>query len=175
MIKGESWRLSSELAYPFSYMSAKRPFNFGQFVSRPLNFVYVLGSILALLLWPLPQNIRELGLRAGWVVLAFVGDLVAVQGAKHLFYAPRPNSDSVWKWGRHAHSGMPSGHTVPAWMLAVMGASVHPSWAPLWFALAALIGWARWRVRAHFAYQVALSAVLGVLLGLLANAARSWF
>ena len=146
-----------------------RPFNFGQFVSRPLNFVYVTGSILLLLLAPMPQNAREFGLRAGWIVLAFVGDLIAVQGAKHIFYAPRPNSNNAWKWGRHPHSGFPSGHTVPAWMLATMSASVHPNWALIWFGLAALIAWARWKVRAHFGYQVIGSALLGLALGALAS------
>ena len=145
-----------------------RPFNFGQFVSRPLNFIYVLGSILLLSLAPMPANARELELRVAWIVLAFLGDLIVVQGAKHLFYAPRPNSHNAWKWGRHPHSGFPSGHTVPAWMLATMGAHVHPTWAPLWLGLAALIAWARWKVRAHFAYQVIGSAGLGVALGALA-------
>ena len=146
----------------------RRPFNFGQFVSRPFNFVYVFGSIALLLFTPTPLGAGEVGARAGWIVAAFVGDLLVVQGAKHIFYAPRPNSNNSWKWGRHPHSGLPSGHSVPAFMLAVMGASVHPQWSIIWFGLAALIGWARWKVRAHFAYQVMVSAGLGVALGALA-------
>ena len=149
----------------------RRPFNFGQFISRPFNFAYVLLSILTLLFLPL-ASASEVGARALWIVAAFIGDLVVVQGAKHVFYAPRPNSEGAWKWGRHPHSGFPSGHTVPAWMLATMGASVHPKWAIFWFGLAALIGWARWNVRAHFAYQVAGSALLGLALGAGAVAAR---
>ena len=157
----------------FRVSASRRPFNWGQFVSRPLNFVYVVVSILLLLLTPAPTTAREVGARALWILLAFVGDLIVVQGAKHVFYAPRPNSSNAWKWGRHPHSGLPSGHTVPAWMLAIMGASVHPQWAPVWLGLAALIGWARWRVRAHFAYQVLASALMGAALGLLAVAWRA--
>ena len=159
---------ASCIAHPFPVSFSPRPFNFGQFVSRPFNFVYVLLSILLLLCAPAPAGWREFVGRVAWIVLAFVGDLVVVQGAKHIFYAPRPNSGNSWKWGRHPHSGFPSGHTVPAWMLATMGAHVHAAWAPLWFALAALIAWARWKVRAHFAYQVAGSALLGLMLGALA-------
>ena len=156
------------LAFNFMPAKPRRPFNFGQFVSRPFNFVYVLGSILLLLFIPVAASTGEIGARALWVLAAFTGDLIVVQGAKHVFYAPRPNSGNAWKWGRHPHSGLPSGHTVPAWMLAMMGASVHPTWAPIWIGLAALIAWARWKVRAHFAYQVALSALMGVALGALA-------
>lgn len=143
-------------------------FDFGQFVSRGFNFVYVLLSCGLLVFVPFSINNWNIGLRALWLVGAMAGDLILVQGFKHLCYIPRPRATDSFCWGRRAHSGFPSGHTLPAFLLATLIVQAHPHlW--FWFAGAALIGWARWKVLAHFASQVLLSAALGVGLGLLAG------
>lgn len=148
--------------------SAKRPFDFGQFVSREFNFLYVLASCCLLVFVPFGVNGWSMEGRALWLVGAMLGDLVLVQGFKHLCYIPRPKAVNRFCWGRRAHSGFPSGHTLPAFLLATLIVQAHPGlWA--WFAGAALIGWARWKVLAHFGYQVMLSALLGVGLGLIAG------
>jgi len=145
---------------------AKRPF--GQWVSRQFNFVYVLASCLFLVLWPFSVNQWGISARAIWLVAAMLGDLILVQGCKHIFFVPRPNKPDRFAWGRRPHSGFPSGHSVPAFLLATLIWRAHPMlW--LWFLGAALIAWARWQQRAHFGYQVCLSALLGVLLGLFAS------
>ncbi len=143
----------------------------GQFLSRQFNFVYVAFSI-GFLLFTFSQQLQlSLGARFCWILGAFLLDLLVVQGAKHIFYAPRPNFEQVWKWGRHPHSGFPSGHSVPAFMLATMVLQSTPQWAPFWYMGAVLIAYGRWKVEAHFAWQVTLSAILGVLIAVLAR----WF
>ena len=156
---------------PAAHQSApptKRRFDFGQFVSRTFNFVYVLVSCFLLVLAPFAVNNWNIGARALWLLGAMLGDLILVQGFKHLFYVPRPHTPGVFSWGRRAHSGFPSGHTLPAFLLATLIAQAHPKLG-FWFAGALLIAWARWRVKAHFAYQVTLSALMGIGLGLLAG------
>ena len=146
----------------------KGPLDFGQFVSRGFNFAFVLVSCCLLVLVPFSTNRWDIGQRALWLVAAMLGDLVLVQGFKHLCYIPRPRATDGFSWGRRAHSGFPSGHTLPAFLLATLIVQAHPHlW--FWFAGAALIGWARWKVLAHFSYQVLLSAVLGIGLGLVAG------
>lgn len=148
--------------------SAKRPFDFAQFVSRGFNFAYVFFSCCLLVFVPFGINGWNIGHRALWLVGAMLGDLILVQGFKHLCYIPRPRAVNSFCWGRRAHSGFPSGHTLPAFLLATLITQAHPGlWA--WFAGAALIGWARWHVRAHFGYQVVLSALLGIGLGWVAG------
>ena len=146
----------------------KRPFVFGQWVSRTFNFVYVFVSCVLLVFWPFAVNHWGIGPRTGWLLLAMLGDLLIVQGCKHVFYVHRPGKTAQFLWGRHPHSGFPSGHTFPAFLLATMIWEAHPTlW--FWFAGAALIAWARWQQRAHFGWQVSLSALLGTALGLLAG------
>lgn len=144
---------------------------FGQFVSRSFNFVYVVVSCLWLVLVPFSvksASAWSLGSRALWLMAAMLGDLILVQGFKHICYIPRPKTANPFRWGRHAHSGFPSGHTLPAFLLATLIWQAHPHlW--VWFLGAALIGWARWNVKAHFGYQVTLSALLGIGIGLLAG------
>ena len=140
----------------------------GQFVSRSFNFVYVLVTCLWLVLVPFSINTWPLGSRVLWLVAVAVGDLIVVQGFKHICYFPRPNTTNPFRWGRHANSGFPSGHTLPAFLGATLIWQTHPQlW--FWFLGAALIGWARWNVKAHFGYQVTLSALLGIGIGLLAG------
>ncbi len=148
--------------------SQERRFDFGQFVSRSFNFVYVLASCVLLVFVPFTVNAWPIGTRALWLLAAMFGDLVLVQGFKHICYIPRPKTTNVFSWGRRAHSGFPSGHTLPAFLLATLIWQAHPHlW--FWFFGAALIGWARWHVKAHFGYQVTLSALLGIGLGFVAG------
>ncbi len=147
---------------------SKPRFDVGQFVSRTFNFVYVFCSCLFLVFVPFAVNSWDSSARASWLLAAMVGDALLVQGFKHLFYLPRPHTPGVFSWGRRAHSGFPSGHTLPAFLLATLITQAHPKlW--FWFAGAGLIAWARWHVKAHFGYQVTLSALMGIGLGLLAG------
>ena len=141
---------------------------FGQFVSRSFNFVYVLATCLLLVAVPFSVNKWLLPARVLWLVAVALGDLIVVQGFKHICYFPRPNTTNPFRWGRHANSGFPSGHTLPAFLGATLVWQTHPHlW--FWFLGATLIGWARWNVKAHFGYQVTLSALLGIGIGLVAG------
>ena len=156
---------------PAAHRSApisKRRFEFGQFVSRTFNFVYVFVSCCFLVFAPFAVNAWNIGARASWLLAAMLGDLILVQGFKRVFYVPRPHTPGAFSWGRRAHSGFPSGHTLPAFLLATLIVQTHPKLG-FWFAGALLIAWARWHVKAHFGYQVTLSALMGTALGLLAG------
>ena len=146
-------------------------FDYPQLLSRHFNFVYILGT-LGFLLWHFsPQLGFNLVERIVWILGAFLLNLALVQGAKHIFYAPRPNPKfpREWKWGRHAHSGFPSGHTVPAFLLAALVGKSAPQLALLWLFLAALIAFGRWKAGGHYAWQIALSAPLGFAIGVFAT------
>lgn len=147
-------------------------FDYPQLLSRHFNFVYIAASLI-FLLWNfspvLGFNLFE---RFAWILAAFTLNLAVVQGAKHLFYAPRPNPKfpREWKWGRHAHSGFPSGHTVPAFLLAALVWKSAPALGWIWILCAALIAFGRWKAGGHYAWQIALSAPIGFGIGFLATA-----
>lgn len=69
----------------------------------------------------------------------------------HIF--PRPSQGS---------GGFPSGHTAAICALAYLLTERWPKAAPLWYAAAALVGWARWASGAHYPYQVIGGAILGL-------------
>jgi hypothetical protein len=146
-----------------------KPFDMGQFLSRQFNFVYVVVSIGFLLFTFSPQLQLSPLQRFWWIIGAFVLDLLVVQGFKHAFYAPRPHYEYVWKWGRHPHSGFPSGHSVPAFMLATMVHQAAPHIGPFWYVGATLIAFGRWKAEGHYAWQVTVSAFIGILLAVLAH------
>jgi membrane-associated phospholipid phosphatase len=58
--------------------------------------------------------------------------------------------------------GFPSGHTAAACALAYLLTERWPKLAPVWYAFAALVGWARWASGAHYPYQVVAGAILGL-------------
>ena len=141
-------------------------FNFGQFVSRSFNFLYVIASFCLVIFVPFEVNKWSVGARILWLMGAAALNFGLVQGFKYLCYMPRPHAKDCFCWGRRAHSGFPSGHTLPAFMFATMIKQAYPNlW--FWFAGALLIGWARWSVKAHYGYQVTVSAMIGIGLGLL--------
>jgi membrane-associated phospholipid phosphatase len=131
---------------------------FGKVLSREFNTCYVLCSFALLAFaWPSGDKFRCL-------FVASALNFGIVQGIKQILWVPRPHTPGVWRWGKGRSSGFPSGHTVPAFVLASLVAHLHPLWGVVWFPMAALIGWSRVRVRAHFAWQVLISAVLGCVI-----------
>jgi membrane-associated phospholipid phosphatase len=66
---------------------------------------------------------------------------------------PRPNDPD--------HPGFPSGHSQFAFIMAWLVWSKYPRLGPVWFACAAIIGWSRVVVNAHFPYQVICGAIIG--------------
>ena len=139
----------------------------GQIVSRHFNFLFVLASGICLIFWSSPSSAPTLLGRFLWFAGAVLADVLIVQFFKRACYFPRPASGQNFSWGRRAHSGFPSGHTLPAFLFATLMAHNHPQTAIPWFLGAALIGWGRYIVRAHFTIQIVISALLGVGVGLI--------
>lgn len=132
----------------------------GDFASHTLYQSFI-GLTVALLLW---QAFRRPHRHLLWwppaVALACGA---SVEGLKRLTRLPRPDGDP---------SGFPSGHTTFAFALAWLLARTHPSLAPLWYAVAVVIGWSRVEGNAHFPYQVLWGAALGTVLGRLVSLIR---
>ena len=125
----------------------------GDFGSHTLYQTFI-GLTAVLLLW---QAFRQARRHLLWwppaVALACGG---AVEALKRLTRLPRPDGDP---------SGFPSGHTTFAFALAWLLARTYPRLAPLWYAVAVVIGWSRVEGNAHFPYQVLWGAALGTALG----------
>lgn len=138
----------------------------GQIFSRAGHFLFLAISLAALLFGPLqPGETRA----TRWLMLggALLGYLVVVEGLKALIWLPRPGD---YAHGTHLRgSGLPSGHTVPAFAVACLVAATYPKWAWPALAMAVLIGYARVEVTAHFAYQVVASALFGIAIGVAAT------
>lgn len=103
------------------------------------------------------------GLRTGdrnalwWAVLGGAGTTLIVGVLKSATHLPRPRDRD----GHVSFDGFPSGHTTTSFALAWLLTRAFPRLAPLWYALAAAIGWSRVEGHAHFRYQVLCGAVLG--------------
>ncbi len=69
--------------------------------------------------------------------------------------------------------GFPSGHAAMGFLLAFLIWRRFPRLGPLWFAVAALIGWSRVESHAHFPYQVIAGAIYGCALGALVVSRRA--
>lgn len=95
-----------------------------------------------------------------WGVDVIACTYVFVPLMQHFIIAPRPENSPV-----QGLYGFPSAHEVSAFALSWLILEAHPRFAPLWFELAVLIGWARLEAHAHFAYQVLSGAALGMGLG----------
>jgi membrane-associated phospholipid phosphatase len=124
----------------------------------PYNIYLTLG-ILALLYVAYASRSRAAALRVTAVMLvetALYGliKLITWRGF-HLF--PRPSGSD---------GGFPSGHTAAVCALAYLLTERWPKAAPLWYGIAALVGWARWTAGAHYPYQVVAGAILGLTVAL---------
>jgi membrane-associated phospholipid phosphatase len=125
----------------------------GHYVSGPFYQAYVVFGVGLLLA---PFALLD-GIWIGWWALDLVlGNTLISQIMKATIHLPRPT-------GRP--HGFPSGHTMFAVALAVLLYRRYPRWAPLWFALAAAIGWSRVDINAHYPYQVFFGAIFGLALG----------
>lgn len=136
----------------------------GQYISHTVHFVFLVSGLAWILFSPLAKG-ETRSLRCLVIALALTGYGLSVEGLKHLFYLPRPGQPSVWEEGSRG-SGFPSGHTVPAFIVACVVSSISPRLTIPAFTVAVLIGYSRVEVTAHYAYQVVISGIIGVLIGL---------
>lgn len=126
--------------------------------------------------WHLVNVGRGLAVRRPDQVVALavalgVESLFVNQGVKRLFRRPRPtvSGDVRTPVRRPRTSSFPSGHA----SAAAFNATILTGWdrrrAPLWWALAAVVGTSRAHVRIHHASDVVAGAVLGTVIGLIAR------
>lgn len=137
----------------------------GQTLSRPANFAFELLGAAFLLCGPLRKG-ETRPLRLSWVAGAVALNFGVVEIFKWLVFWPRPIDVGRAVGAATRGSGFPSGHTVPAFLVAVLVGELQPKLRVPAFAMAILIGYSRVEVTAHFASQVWLSALMGVALGL---------
>ena len=103
---------------------------------------------------------------------AFLFAALINQGIKRLFRRQRPTEagDPRYPVRRPSTSSFPSGHASAAFFAATVLTMLDgAAWAPLWFALALVVGTSRAFVRIHHVSDVVAGAVVGVLLALLAR------
>ena len=125
----------------------------GQFLSKIGNDIFIGTSLILLLLWG--RNAQR-GYAKWWWLDVIVCNTLAVHLLKFVTHLARPSGSA---------SGFPSGHASFAFALAWLMLQTRPRLAPLWFAGAVAIGWARVEVHAHYPYQVTVGALLGLAVG----------
>lgn len=117
-----------------------------------------------------------------WAAVAFsaligVESLVLNQGIKRLFRRERPTThgDPRYPVRRPSTSSFPSGHaSAAAFAATLLTVWSGAAWAPLWVAIALVVGFSRAFVRIHFLSDVIAGALVGLALAgiaLLAGAA----
>ncbi len=126
----------------------------GDFASHTLYTSFIVLTALLLLWQGIRQGMRHL---LWWLPAVGAGAIACVEGLKRLTRLPRPDGDPT---------GFPSGHTTFVFALAWLLSRTHPRLAPLWYAVAVVIGWSRIEGDAHFPYQVLCGALFGTLIGL---------
>ncbi|MCX6519171.1 MAG: phosphatase PAP2 family protein [Actinobacteria bacterium] len=125
------------------------------------------------LIWQVIGAAYGLGIRRDWrewlLFTALLGleSLVVNQGIKRLFRRTRPTEtgDPRFQVRRPSTSSFPSGHASSAFFAATLLTvwSGWP-WAPLWFAIATVVGLSRAIVRIHHPSDVVGGMVTGLLL-----------
>ncbi len=137
----------------------------GQTLSRPANFAFEALGAGFLLFGPLWAG-ETRPFRFGWTLGALALYALVVESLKRLVFWPRPIDVGQTALSASRGSGFPSGHTVPAFLVAVLVGELEPRLRVPALGMAVLIGYSRVEVTAHFASQVWLSALIGVGLGL---------
>lgn len=138
----------------------------GQGLSRPVNFAFEALCVGFLMFGSLaPRETRRF--RLSWVLGAGASYALVVESLKRAVFWPRPIDVGHSASGASRGSGFPSGHTVPAFLVAVLVGELEPRLRVPALGTAVLIGYSRVEVTAHSALQVWLSALIGVALGAL--------
>jgi membrane-associated phospholipid phosphatase len=109
------------------------------------------------------------------VASAYALTSLFAQLVKHMVRSPRPKLYFQDQLGRihfvkgmyiDMHDSFPSGHTVTAFMLAVLAAywSKNKAWGPVFLLLAMAVGYSRMYLSEHFFEDVVAGSVIGFVL-----------
>lgn len=115
--------------------------------------------------------VHDLGETLLFSALIGVESLVLNQGIKRLFKRERPTvtGDPRFPVRKPHTSSFPSGHASSACFAAtLLTVWAAPTWAPLWFLIAAIVGFSRAFVRIHFMSDVIAGAIVGLALAQIA-------
>ena len=148
--------------------------------SRVVDRVFLTASEFGdfSMVWQIANVVRGLATRHYAEMLLFAGllaieSLVVNQGIKRLFRRTRPTEtgDPRYQVRKPRTSSFPSGHASSAFYAA----SILTAWdgwgfAPLWFAVALVVGTSRAFVRIHHASDVVGGALVGAALAQIALA-----
>jgi len=121
--------------------------------------------------WWQNLKLKKAGLRS-LIALGVSG--VFVQVIKHLIGRPRPRlgEQGIVSWGvtfEKGHDSFPSGHAISAFAMAAVLSSFYPAHRWAWYSIAALIGFSRVYLGAHYASDVIFGALLGIGVGVWAS------
>ena len=96
------------------------------------------------------------------------------QGVKRLFKRRRPavDADRPHNLRTPTTTSFPSGHASAGFCAAVLLSDADPAWAPVWYALAAVVASSRPYARDHHASDTVAGALLGITIGRVAK--RLW-
>jgi len=131
----------------------------GQFLSRTFYTSFLALGIGYSIFSPLDEN-EPRWKRIVFVVGVVVSCLVVEQVLDHFIWEPRPG----WKNIVGKSSGFPSGHSIGAFAMASLLATLRPKIAPIFFFCAFLVGYSRVEVGAHYPHQVVAGAIIGVMI-----------
>ncbi len=135
----------------------------GQGLSRAGHFLFLVFCGVRLVFGPLRAG-EVRAWRVKWVVGAVALNFAVVESVKRIVFWPRPQDAGRTALTAIRDAGFPSGHTVPAFLFAALMGTVEPRLRLPALGMAILIGTSRVQVGAHFAAQVWLSAVIGLVL-----------
>lgn len=136
----------------------------GQTLSHSIDVIYLTLCGVFLVFGPLRHK-ESRPVRLAWVAGSVALNFAVVQLLKKLVFWARPVDVGEIASTASRGSGFPSGHTVPAFLIAVLVGYIEPRLQIPALVVAGLIGYSRAEVTAHFPIQVWLSALIGILLG----------
>jgi membrane-associated phospholipid phosphatase len=153
-----------------------------------IALVVYLGSQLGLRLHPEASGFRLASQYALAFLVALAGGSIVLHSLKFLLGRRRPRDEielNLYEFMPLSfdlqHNSFPSGHALTIFCVAVIASAALPGFWPLWFAIAAGLGFTRALLTAHFLSDVFIGAGIGTVTGhetivyLFPQLAPAWF
>ena len=100
------------------------------------------------------------------VTLTLIATMLVCESIKQVARRERPAVARMERLiGVQKTTSFPSGHAASAMAAAVLLTAFAPAFAPVWFSLAALMALSRVYVGVHYPSDIAVGAVVGILIG----------